>query len=160
MGIAITEFWGNNYYKHPPLTDEMIQFVEESLDVKLPESLIALLKMQNGGYTRRFVFPMTKRTSWSANHVPFDSLSGIVTDPSIRTAQNILDTEYMTNEWNLPERQVLLAGDGHWWITLDYRNGANPTVHWIDVECEEDIELAESFDDFFNKLVPESEFEL
>jgi len=160
MGISLSEFWGNNYYKHPSLTNEMIQFAQESFDIKLPALLIDLLKIQNGGYTQGFVFPMNRRTSWSANHVPFDSLSGIVTDPSIKTAQNILDTEYMIKEWDLPEKQVLLTGDGHWWITLDYRNGVNPTVCWIDVDSEEDIELAASFEDFFNGLVPESEFEL
>ncbi|MBV8390594.1 MAG: SMI1/KNR4 family protein [Mucilaginibacter sp.] len=160
MGILLTEFWKEGKGKHPSLTNEMIQIAEESLGVKLPLLLIELLKIKNGGYTRRFAFPTNQKTSWSVDHVPLISLSGIITDDSISTVHNILETEYMTQEWGLPEKQVLLEGDGHWWITLDYRNGVNPTVRWIDVECEEDIELAESFEDFFNGLVPESEFEV
>ncbi len=33
-----------------------------------------------------------------------------------------MDTHYMTKECGLPEKQVFLTGDGHWWIKLDYRD--------------------------------------
>jgi SMI1-KNR4 cell-wall len=152
------EFWGSNYYKHPPLTDEMLDLAETKLGVKLPKTLIELLKIQNGGYTKRFVFPMTQRTTWADNHVPLSSLSGIVLDEGFRSAQNIMDTEYMTKEWGLPERQVLLTGDGHWWITLDYRDNETPCVMWIDVECNEEVKVAENFDQFIDGLVSEDTF--
>jgi hypothetical protein len=158
MGILLSEFWGNNYYGHPALTNEMINEAEKSLKVKLPSLLIELLQIQNGGYTKGFVFRIKQKTSWSDDHVPLDSLSGIIHDPSYRT-QNIMDTEYMTTEWDLPEKQVLLEGDGHWWITLDYRESDEPTIHWIDVDSDEDIEIAASFADFINGLVPTSVFE-
>lgn len=158
MGINKTNFWGVNYHNHPPLTAEMISYAEKMLNVKLPTLLLDLLQIQNGGYTNDFAYPMTCETSWSENHVPLFELFGIVTDSSLETGQNILDTQYLTDEWGLPEKQVLLAGDGHWWITLDYRKGAIPTVRWIDVECEEDIHIANSFDDFINGLVPKEHF--
>jgi hypothetical protein len=144
-----------NYYNHPPLTDDMVVFTEKTLNLKLPTTLIELLKIQNGGYTKGFAFPMTQKTSWSDNHVPLTELFGIVTDKSIETAQNILDTQFITKEWGLPDRQVLLCGDGHWWITLDYRKGDKPTVRWIDIECEQDVHIADDFDDFINGLVSE-----
>ena len=108
------EFWDDNYYNHPPLTDEMVEFCEKELGLKLPEPLINLLKIQNGGYTKSFIFPTNERTSWAENHVSFSELFGIVTDKSIQTPQNILLTKYLTEEWSLPEKQVLLCGDGHW----------------------------------------------
>jgi cell wall assembly regulator SMI1 len=160
MAILLSEFWGKNHYNHPPLTNDMILEAENSLNVKLPPLLVDLLQIQNGGYTKGFVFPMKQRTSWASDHVPLDALSGIITDPSHRTAQNILDTEYMTTEWDLPAKQILLAGDGHWWITLDYRNGNEPQVRWLDVDSDEDIEIAASFDDFINGLISVSDFEV
>jgi len=158
MAFDIDSFWDNNYYNHPALTEEMIEFAEHTLNVKLPAMLIEILKKQNGGYTKGFAFPMKQRTSWSANHVLLSGLNGIVTDNDIKTSLNILDTDYMTKEWDLPPKQVLLSGDGHTWITLDYREGDNPTVRWIDVECNEDIHIADSFDNFINGLVPEDQY--
>ena len=114
MAIPADKFWRSNYYGHPPLTDEMIAVAEHRLGVKLPTGYIALLRIQNGGYTHRFRFPMPQPTTWAEDHVPLNDLAGIVTDPTISTAQNILDTAYMSEEWGLPPRQALLSGDGHW----------------------------------------------
>lgn len=156
MPIAKSDFWDDNYYNHPSLTDEMVAIAQEMFNVKLPELFIELLKIQNGGYTKRFVYPMTVGTTWAENHVPLSVLFGIVPDPTIKTAQNILDTPYMTEEWGLPEKQILLNGEGHWWITLDYRKGDIPSVRWIDVECDQDIHIADNFDVFMKGLVKEA----
>ena len=43
-------------------------------------------------------------------------------------------------------------------ITLDYRNGENPSIRWIDIECNEDIHVANNFEDFINGLILEEEF--
>lgn len=150
-------FWGNNYYDNPPLTNELVEKAEQELKVKLPEALINLLRIQNGGYTKGFAFPMSVCTTWAEDHVPLTELSGIVSG-NFKSMHNILLTEYMIEEWDLPERQVLLCGDGHWWITLDYRNNVIPTVRWLDVDCEEDIHVADSFEDFINGLVSEDQF--
>ena len=69
-----------------------------------------------------------------------------------------MDTDYMTKEWGLPEKQILLTGDGHWWITLDYRDSETPSVKWIDVECDEEIKIADNFDQFINGLVSDETF--
>ncbi|MFA0961559.1 SMI1/KNR4 family protein [Roseivirga sp. BDSF3-8] len=158
MTINKAEFWDLNYYENPPLTDKMIKQAEAELGVKLPDSFLDLLKIQNGGYTKGFAFPMTKKTTWSDNHVPLTELFGIVLDKGSESAHNIMQSGYMTQEWGLPEKQILLTGDGHWWITLDYRQGSIPTVRWIDCECGEDIHIADSFNDFFNGLLSEDKF--
>ncbi|WP_164964057.1 SMI1/KNR4 family protein [Rubrivivax sp. JA1026] len=159
MAIPTASFWGTNYYGHPPLTDNMLRRAEEVLQVKLPKALISLLRIQNGGYTNGFAHPMPARTSWAADHVPLDELFGVVTDESVQTAQNILSTAYMTKEWDLPPKQVLLSGNGHWWITLDYRRGPAPSVAWMDVDCGEDVQISPSFSEFMNGLVPAAAFE-
>jgi hypothetical protein len=158
MGINKKEFWDSNYYNHPPLTDQMVVTAETELGVKLPKALIELLRIQNGGYTKGFAYPLNQKTTWAENHVPLSALFGIVLDRNIETAQNIMDSEYMTKEWGLPEKQVLLTGDGHWWITLDYRDNATPSVKWIDVECNEEIKIADDFDQFINGLVSDESF--
>lgn len=160
MAILIDAFWQSNYYKHPPLTDDLVSVAEKQLGVKLPAEYLALLRVQNGGYTHGFGFPMTQPTAWAKDHVPLNDMAGIVTDPDIRTAQNILDTGYMTDEWGLPPRQALLSGDGHWWITLDYRSGDSPSVAWIDVECGEDIQVAPTFAAFLDGLRPSVDFDV
>ncbi len=158
MAINMTEFWDSNYNSNPPLNHEMIQQAEDELGLKLPDSFLALLKIQNGGYTKGFAFPMTEKTTWADNHVPLNELFGIVLDKKANSSQNIMLSGYMTKEWDLPDKQILLTGDGHWWITLDYRQGSIPTVRWIDSECGEDIHIANSFYDFYDGLVRADEY--
>jgi hypothetical protein len=153
-------FWDDNYYQHPALSDEMRAVAEATLGVRLPEELISLLRIQNGGYTKGFAHPMRQPTTWAEDHVPLDDLAGIVTDPNHKTAQNLLHTEYLTQEWGLPPQQVLLSGEGHYWITLDYRNGATPSVAWLDVESGEDIQIATTFARFLDGLVPSATYDV
>lgn len=158
MAINKGEFWDSNYYNNPPLTDKMIQQAEAELGVILPKSFLDLLKIQNGGYTKGYTYPMTKKTTWSNNHVPLTELFGIVLDKESDSAHNIMLSDYMTQEWGLPKKQILLTGDGHWWITLDYRQSNIPTIRWIDCEFGEDIQIADTFNDFFNGLIREDKF--
>jgi hypothetical protein len=160
MAIDLREFWGANSYNHPPLTDAMVREAETLLGVELPLLLLDLLRIQNGGYTKGFAHPMSRRTSWAADHVPLADVAGIVTVASTETPLNLLNSAEMRAEWGLPPRQILLSGDGHYWVTLDYRRGPTPSVVWIDVECEEDVPIADSFPSFISGLVPADSFEV
>lgn len=154
-------FWGENYYNNPTITKKDIEGAEKKLHVKLPEKFIELLKIQNGGYTKNagFLFPMKIKTTWADDHIPLNQLYGIVINKDFDTGHNIMDSEYLIKEWGLPPNQVLITGDGHWWITLDYRKEKIPTIRWIDVECNEDIHVADNFEEFINGLVPYEEYE-
>jgi len=151
-------FWGDNHYKNPPVTDEWIARAEALFGVKLPAEYIELVKIQNGGFLD-LAFPTTQVPSWAEDHVPFEEMAGIAFDRDLPSMQNILDTEYMTREWELPPNQILLAGDGHTWVSLDYRGRTEPVVSWLDVEMEEECVLANSFAEFIKALVPISNFE-
>lgn len=156
MTIPDDQFWRPGASMRPPLTDEMLAAAEERLGVRLPAELVRLLRLQNGGNTDGFRLPMTTPTTWAEDHIPLYELFGIVTDPSVGTGQNLLDTEYLTDEWDLPPGQVLLAGDGHGWVTLDYRRRAEPSVAWIDVDNGQDLQVAPTFAAFLDRLVPDS----
>lgn len=153
-------FWSTNYYEHPPLTPEAVVEAERILGVALPRELIELLAVQNGGYTLGFAHPMSQPTTWANDHVPLGDLSGIIVDPKHPSPMNLVRTVELTEEWGLPPKQVLLSGDGHYWITLDYRSGVEPSVAWIDVECDEDIQIAPSFSAFLQGLVPASTYDV
>lgn len=64
-----------------------------------------------------------------------------------------LEKQTSVNCLSLPEKQVLLCGDGHTWITLDYTENSNPSVRRIDVESNENILVVISFDKFLEGLV-------
>lgn len=149
----------------PVLTDEMVLAAERSLGVTLPESYVELMRKCNGGYTNDAAMGTPQPTSWAPDHVPVDMIFGIpaVSDlGQFGTGLGIIQTAYMTQEWDLPRGLVLLNGDGHWWIGLDYRESGPkgpPTVVWINIDRNEDIQLAENFAAFREQLMPAKSFE-
>ncbi|MFD4641961.1 SMI1/KNR4 family protein [Lentzea sp. NPDC058436] len=152
-------FWTDGTHGvQAPLTDEAVREAEALLGVRLPEALLELLRVQNGGTVvdELSAHPTTERTSWAPDHVPFDSLLGIGTAEG---TLSLLDTPYLVEEWGLPSPVVLLTGDGHTWIALDYREGGEPSVVWLDADNESELPLAPDFTTFLNGLVPENSFD-
>ena len=48
---------------------------------------------------------------------------------------------------------VPFDGDGHWYLCLDYRSNNNtPSVTYIDIECNEQEMIANSFSEYLSKL--------
>ncbi|MBM7690745.1 hypothetical protein JOC77_000148 [Peribacillus deserti] len=134
-------------FKLEPLTDEMVKKAEEELKVKLPESYIKILKEQNGGYINYDSHPSDTPNSWADDHVNVEHILGIGEE------NGILESAYLIEEWDLPKNVVLVTGDGHSWIALDYRNTkVDPPVIFIDVDLELIFELAPNFESFLNGL--------
>lgn len=148
----------------PVLTEQMVIEAESELGVKLPDAYVDLMRTTNGGYTHDAACGTSQPTGWAPTHVPVDVIFGIpaVGDRgAFGVGSGILQTAYMTEEWGLPPGLVLLNGDGHWWIALDYRSTGprgEPTVVWIDLERGEDLQLADSFASFLEQLVPADDF--
>lgn len=142
----------DEYYKLKDLTDEAVQCAEEILKVKLPASYVALLKEQNGGSLNDKSFPTNVPTSWADNHVHVDHIWGI------GEKHSILNSEYLINEWGLPQNIVLFSGEGHSWIAFDYRKlKENPPIIYIEADSELVIELAPNFGALLNGLYTEEE---
>lgn len=156
-------FWkpDSSYGVHQPLTDEAVRETEQLLSVTLPASLLDLLRAQNGGESRadRDAFPTDQATSWSADHVPFDHLMGI---GDHEHTVSLPDSPYLVEEWGLPSPAVLLSGDGHCWIALDYRASGRhgePSVTWFDADRNEELALAPDFRSFVEGLTSASDFD-
>jgi hypothetical protein len=86
-----------------------------------------------------------------------------LTDEAVARAERILGVRLpeaylsllLLREWGMPEGFVLLTGDGHWWIALDYRRSGPdgpPSVVWYDNEMDEDVQLAADFETFVHGL--------
>ncbi|MFJ8768804.1 SMI1/KNR4 family protein [Streptomyces clavifer] len=148
-------FWGEGRYgAQPPLTDAVVQDAERQLGVRLPASLLDILRVQNGGVVAELgnAFPTDVPTSWNENYVPLDEMMGIGRHDG---QPSLLDTAYLVEEWGLPSPLVLLSGDGHCWIALDYRacgRRGEPSVIWFDVDDGTELPLAADFQAFVERL--------
>lgn len=136
-------FWRWKHKTSINITDKMIEKAESLLSVKLPKEYLELLNIQNGGSTHNFAYKDNK-------DVVFYELFGIYFN---RENVSILDSDYYSVEWGLPEKQILISGDGHYWVTLDYREEGEPCVRWIDLESVVDVKIADNFSEFLEGLV-------
>ncbi|MFI6263638.1 SMI1/KNR4 family protein [Micromonospora sp. NPDC051006] len=147
-------FWSDSPHgRQPPLTQSAIRDAEGLLGVKLPAALLDLLRIQNGGVVADewSSYPTGGATS-SSEHVPFECVMGI---GRAEGTLSILDTPYLLKEWDLPVPTVLLAGDGHTWIALDYRKSGPqgaPSVTWFDADRRSELPLAPDFRSFVQGL--------
>ncbi len=143
-------FWeidDDGYYTLKKITAEEVAKAEKKLGVTLPDTYKKLILEQNGGYIVHNAFPTAHSNSWAEDHIQFNHLLGIAED------EGIMDSAYLIKEWELPEGLVLINGDGHTWVAMDYRKTKeNPAIHYFDVEMEEDFKLANSFDEFIQGL--------
>ncbi len=145
----------------PVLTDELVAEAERDLGVRLPTDLVTLLRVQNGGYVGGdfAACPTARPTSWAEDHVAVDEIAGIGSSGVL----SLLESPVLNAEWGQPAELLLLSGDGHWWIALDYRecsDGAEPPVVFYENDSEgnsDELRLASSFREFICRLRPEPE---
>jgi len=151
--------WDDRPSKLKNITDEMIAKAEQFFGIRLPPTYINLLKIKNGGGVKYDAYPTSIKNSWADDRVPFDQMAGI--DESNDGLNSIYMTPYMIKEWDLPSEIILLSGNGHRWIVLDYRHNkhSKPAVTYLDVDSEQDFTLTNSFDEFVQGLKKESDFE-
>lgn len=136
----------NDVWKLKPVSLQDIEDVEALLSVQLPETYKKMILEQNGGTLALNAYPSPKNTDWGS-FVKVEAIRGIGKE------NGILESDYFINEWNLPKDLILLDGDGHSWIGLDYRQKKeNPPVVFIDTERDQLFELASNFDVFLNGL--------
>ena len=142
---------------HPPVTDEMITYAEQYFQVKLPESYIKLLRISNGGILKlpyldiRGIEGPIKEEEF----IYFDRLLGIVPPELKQTLSetNILDTHYLKEEWGMQQENIILiGGDGHYWVALDYRLSEEPRITYIDTENASEYLLFNHFDELIEHL--------
>jgi hypothetical protein len=152
-------FWDREGDTPPPVTPGEVTDTERVLGVTLPESLLRLLRLQNGGVVAEaWDACPAPPNSWAGDHVPFDHVAGAGPPGGDIT---LSDTPYLVTEWGLPSPVVLLSGDGHYWIALDYRAcgpAGEPPVVWLDVEAGQDLRIAPDFHTFVERLTAADTF--
>jgi hypothetical protein len=139
------------------LTDAMLADAEASLNVCFPADYVAALHQKNGGATIGEYFPRPKQEIPSHlagyvdhGHVSIAGIKGIGT-----SHKSVLQTEYMTEEWQLPKGFVLLDGDGHTWIAFDYRlTNTEPPIVFLESDSGDTLSVGDNFTEFFSGLIP------
>ncbi|WP_409294085.1 SMI1/KNR4 family protein [Peribacillus sp. SCS-26] len=172
-GVNLDEefYQGQNFWKQSPsmkmrdyeLNDSIIEQAEALLSVKLPPSLIRLLKIQNGGELEYPYFQLPvidedgSRFERQERFPSIDPIHFRKDDLSLLSSQELLAGSGLADE-----RLIVLWTDFHFWVVLDYReHSADPAVLYIAEDFEastydrtewEYSRLAGSFDEFLAKL--------
>jgi hypothetical protein len=139
-------YWVPDSTDLPPLRDEWLRAAQRELGVGLPSELVQLLRLQNGGQLR---YDSHAADFDDRDHVGVHDLRGI--GPNER--DGLRYNQYYLDEWQLPSGLVLLDGNGHEWIALDYRNASTEArVSWVDADANRTVVLASTFGDFLTGL--------
>jgi hypothetical protein len=104
-----------------PLEKEHVRQAEQLLGVVLPPAYLEVLEVQNGGYLyRKKIRPAQRPVRFwgTASTYELEMLCGL--DPDRWDSLPKL-LEVARQEWDLPQGLVPFAGDGHFWVCLDYR---------------------------------------
>ena len=144
--IDLNDFWDSssesNHHKLEPFSEEELREIQQKIGYKLPESYIALLRVQNGGC------PQNTRvgdTGWE-----IDEFYGISKD----------DSDFWENEGEFYPKigvPICTTTDDSSIIFLDYRscgNDGEPKVVGVDLELNVIDFIAKDFESFINMLVP------
>lgn len=151
-----SEYATKTYVAPFPTKDE-IKTIETTLGYVLPAAYISLMRTQNGGIPKRPICPTSTPTSWADDHI---EISGFFPISSTHMYGLIgeMGTAFWESEWGYPSIGIAIAdcpSGGHDLIYLDYRKcgaAGEPSVVHIDVECEQETELASNFEEFIQKL--------
>lgn len=124
-------------------TEEALQAAEAYVGHRLPDSLRALLREQNGGVSNY-------ATCGSAgDRYPVLPMMGVAADASVDTIVRAHDVK---EAFGVPEGVVVFAAMGDAWLGLDYRDSSvEPAVLYGDSERDA-VGVSATFDRFLDSL--------
>jgi hypothetical protein len=155
-------FEDKDFYTGVPLDANMLHRAEEALGVQLPSSYVAVLEQRNGGVLKRRCFRTDFPTSWAVDHFEIRALLGIGGKWGIDSSAGAGSADLIA-EWDYPEIGVVICdmpSGGHDAVMLDYSEcgpSGEPSVAYID-EDRVPRRVAESFQNFLDRLVPQESF--
>lgn len=127
-------------YVQPALTDSAITAAQKDIGFELPREYLELLRTQNGGYIR-YRLPDMVHNTIAGIGPNFPSLSRVDWDEEVQESVSFK-----------LQGLVPFDGDGHWHLCLDYRKSDKPRITYVDIECDEQSPVANSFADYLGKL--------
>jgi hypothetical protein len=133
-------------------TEERIEVFEKEYGVKLPNDYVKYTNCDES-WVVKLTPPDTGSTKpyFGEGFYSIGDFSGVDPDKYL----SIFDSAYLSDTWDLPEKLVLIDGDGHDWIALDYRDSdTTPKVIVIESEGGESVVVANSFEEFVSMLLP------
>lgn len=163
-GLWDQEVSRDEYNELPP-SGELLAEVEAELGFRLPDSLVELASIHNGGVLARNCFPMENPTSWADDHIMATGLFSIGREKTYSLLGELGST-FMQEMWEYPQWGVCIADTpsaGHEMIMLDYRDcgpQGEPSVVHVDQELDFHVTfVAPDFASFIKGLVPEDVYD-
>lgn len=143
---GLKHFWRKPIYLpylHEPLTDEKLAEFEQKIGYRLPKTLVELLKIQNGGYTRYCPTETTNFELWGIG----DEF------PKLFPVEQCIDFELADYVSFDTKGLIAFNGTGNYFHCLDYRSDATqPKIAYVDIECDVIEEVADSFDAYLQQF--------
>lgn len=131
--------------------EERIKIFEKEYGIKLPNEYI-----KYAGTNDSWVVKLPPCNSESTQYYfgegfyEIGEFSGL--DPE--KYRSIFDSSALIDEWELPKKLVLIDGDGHTWLALDYReSNKDPKVIVIESDEGNSLVVANNFKEFVSLLL-------
>ena len=117
----------------------------------LPQSYVDFLLKNGAGFFTNTMITTAEPTRFGLDYALCNGLSGYSEGPYF---PSILDASWSPEVTGLPEYFVVFFQDGPVFYAFDYQNGPDkePSIRLIDVEMDQWLEVANSFDDFLSQL--------
>lgn len=160
-----SEYSIENYQTEMP-DDNTIRGIEKELGYKFPASYLAFMRCHNGGLVKRDCCPYVDSSTGKAGEVFISGFIGIGGDKP-NTLMGTFGSRFWIEEWEYPDIGIAICdcpSAGHDMIFLDYRvcgPEGEPCVVHVDQELDYEItRIADSFDEFVDKLTVQKEDEI
>lgn len=139
-----------NYRVYTP--EEAVEIFEKKYGLKLPAEYI-----KYAGANEPWVVKLppcntdSTRYYFGEGFYEIGSFYGLNPDKP----RSIFESAELVKEWKLPKKLVLIDGDGHTWLALDYRcSDTEPKVIAIESDESNYLVVSNNFSDFIQSLLP------
>nr|WP_315485423.1 SMI1/KNR4 family protein [uncultured Undibacterium sp.] len=134
-------------------TEERIQMFEDEYGVRLPPEYIQYAGTKSSSVVK---LPLCDNEStqfyFGEGFYTLGKLADIEPDPY---GSSIFDSASLAEEWGLPKKLMLIEGDGHTWLALDYRESTtDPKVIVIESDEGKHLLVANNFKEFVQSILP------
>lgn len=135
--------------------DERANEFEKKTGMRLPESFVQLRDLgDNRVVSLPEAVPPIANRYFPDGRYEIGSFLGADAGSSL----TILDSPALAREWGLPESVLPIEGDGHVWLSFDYRQpGEEPAVVLCFSDSGEIVPVARTFDELVRGLMPSAE---